>query len=91
MVEKLFQAALMCAILACIGGYTEDWVPVLKTEELKGAVLSSGLIAFCSSTEAKKQLRIQFNAQKENALAAVEKAVAMLRTELKNRHSYSKS
>ena len=48
--EKLFQAALMCAILACIGGYTEDWAPVLKTEELKGAVLSSGLIASALST-----------------------------------------
>lgn len=81
--EKLFQAALMCAILACIGGYTEDWAPVLKAEELKGAVLSSGLIASALSTEAKKQFRIQFNAQKESALAAVEKAVAMLRTELK--------
>ena len=42
--QKVTQAVLACAILACLGGYDSDWFPIFRPALFK-EVLSSGLIS----------------------------------------------
>jgi hypothetical protein len=42
---KIAQAVIMCAILACIGGYSSDWWPIFRPLTLKTALGSGRILA----------------------------------------------
>jgi hypothetical protein len=69
--QKVLQAAIMCAILACLGGYSEDWNPVFSVSRFSKAVKQSNFIPEALSYDREKQQEKRI----ENRIAGVETAL----------------